>query len=284
MKHNFKAKFLFPMVSIGPFYGYKMNYLFPLERLTKHMPDSKSVLSIERKHYYNGEMYKNVKGVLEYNGEEWTNNTGASYECESIYSNSEAPKNIEYIETHIEMLSEGYFNNSIYFTPLAYALYFGNKNKTFLSDSQLKFGSLRTIDQISVFGQWVEGYPDCNVSFTKNIDESIIIINPYPAKAKIHLYLEGRNSYQKSYMIDSQKGVIINLSKVISEKDDNWSGQVIVKGKNRLILFFLKHRLDNFNSVTTLEHSENFRGEPTYYSFTNTLVKIQKKLLNILNK
>ena len=43
---------------------------------------------------------------------------------------------------------------------------------------------------------------------------------------------------KKNYMIQAQKGVVISLSDIIQNKTETWSGQVIVKGKNRLILFF----------------------------------------------
>lgn len=281
MQKNLQTKFLFPMVSIGPFYGYNMNYVLPLDRLNRHMPPGYSILCIERRHYFNGKIYKNSKGTLEYDGNKWVNDTGASYFCESIYKNENVIDNIEFIETHIEIISDGFFKNSLYFTPLSYALYSGPEKKTFLSDSQLKFGALRTIDQISAFGQWVEGYPDCNVSYKNKIDESIIIINPYPANAKIVLSLNADITINKSYIIQAQKGHIIPLSDVIGNKIDNWSGQVIVKGKNRLILFFLKHKLGDLNQITTLEHSENFRGEATYYNISSTLSKAKKKVMNL---
>jgi len=65
----------------------------------------------------------------------------------------------------------------------------------------------------------------------------------------------------------------------ILKNNNEWSGQVMIKGKNRLILFFMKHMMDNPSDITTLEHSENFRGEPTYYSLSDTLKKIKKKIL-----
>ena len=288
MAHMLQTKFLFPMVSIGPFYGYRMSYFFPLDRLTKHMPNGTSILSIERKHFYNGKMYKNIRGNLKYDGAKWVDESGSFYTCESIYKDANKSNNIEFIETHVEMLSEGFFKNSIYFNPLSYALYTGQKSKTFFSDSQLKFGALRTIDQISAFGQWVEGYPDCNVSYSKKIDESVIIINPYPANAKITIQLSGNPAGNpdiiKNYMIQAQKGVVVSLSDIIQNKTETWSGQVIVKGKNRLILFFLKHKLNNINEITTLEHSENFRGEATYYNLSNTFLKVQQKLTNFFTK
>ncbi len=273
-----RTKYLFPMIVLGPPKGYNLNYLFPVERLTKHMPHTAETLQIERIHFYNGKVIKIKKGLLEYNGKKWVDTKAATYKCESIIKGEENLSNIEYIETHIEILTSGFFNNPIYFTPLNYTVYNSIDKKNFISDGQLKFGALRTIDQFSAFNKWIEGYPDCNISKLRNIDESIIIINPYPADAKVYITLDGSSVINKSIMVKSLIAIKLPISSIIKNNNE-WSGQVIIKGKNRLILFFMKHRMDKPSHITTLEHSENYRGEPTYYSFSNTLKKIKQKIL-----
>ena len=273
-----RTKYLFPMIILGPPKGYNLNYLFPVERLTKHMPHTAETLQIERIHFYNGKVIKIKKGLLEYNGKKWVDTKAATYKCESIIKGEENLSNIEYIETHIEILTSGFFNNPVYFTPLNYTVYNSIDKKNFISDGQLKFGAPRTIDQFSAFNKWIEGYPDCNISKLRNIDESIIIINPYPADAKVYITLDGSSVINKSIMVKSLMAIKLPISSIIKNNNE-WSGQVIITGKNRLILFFMKHMMDNPSNITTLEHSENYRGEPTYYSFSNTLIRIKQKIL-----
>ena len=273
-----KTKFILPIVSIGPPFDYSMDYKYSLDNLTKHMVDGDYLLSIERKHFYKGKLIKSNKANIEYKEKKWYNEQAATYKCDSIFkSRKEWLKayDQEYIETHVEILKGGYFKNIMSYTPSTYAIFASKNKKTFFSDNQYKFGESRTIDQITQFGKWLEGYPDTNYSKKNNIDESLIFINPYPAKTNVRINLL---SFTKSLNINAYSSVRIPLSSLLNKDVSEWSGQIFISGKNRQILFFLKHALNDASNITTLEHSENFRGEPTHYSLSNTFHRIKQRI------
>jgi hypothetical protein len=255
-----------------------MDYRYSLEKLIKHMPHGNYTLSIERRHFYKSNLIKTNKSIIKLYENKWLNEAVATYKCNSIFKSKKEWKesyDLEYIETHVEIIKGGGFKNILSYTPGTYAIFSGKNKKTFFSDNQYKFGETRTISQISQFGRWLEGYPDCFFSIKKNIDESIILINPYPAKASIKVHFLDNI---KSIKINSHSAIRIPLSSLLSSKISEYSGQIFVSGRNRQILFFLKHSLDDSSNITTLEHSENFRGEYTYYSMSNAIIKIKQKI------
>ena len=68
---------------------YDLSYLFPVDKLTRHMPDSFEILLIERRHFYNGKASYVKKGFLKYNGKVWIDTKAASYKCGSIVKGKE---------------------------------------------------------------------------------------------------------------------------------------------------------------------------------------------------
>ena len=67
------------------------------------------------------------------------------------------------------------------------------------------------------------------------------------------------------------------ISKILTNKTKSWSGQLFITGKNRVVIFILKHLHSNPSSIISLEHPEHFRGEHTYYNLKYILSKIRKK-------
>ena len=80
------------------------------------------------------------------------------FKSKDSWNNSE---NIEYIETQVEMQSNKFFSDINNFVPMNYTIFNNRNSKTFLSDNNMKYGEVRTIDQIKSFGEWGVGYLDC---------------------------------------------------------------------------------------------------------------------------
>jgi hypothetical protein len=275
------TKYIFPLINFAPPYKYKMSYRFPIEELENHLPKDKNTkLRTEHKHFKEGKLIKTVNSNLEFDGGKWIDQSGLYYVCDSNYNEIydwNANNEIEYIESNAEITNDVYLNDILKFQPNQnYALYLSKQKKTFISDGQLKFGAERTIHQIKAFGKWVEGYPDGNVSYEKNTDQSLILINPYKADARVKIELINNKLIKKNYSIPSLCAHRISISSLL-DNQKSWSGQVLISGKFRLVFFILKHNLKGSN-ITTIEHSENYRGEKTHYSLKETLNKIKIKL------
>ena len=276
-----QTKYIFPLINIAPSYSYKMSYRFPIEELERHLSKNKStILRTEHKHFKEGELIKTINSRLEFNGKDWVDKSGLYYTCHSNYdalTDWNESHSIEYIESNAEIISDAFFQNILKFQANQnYALYLSKNRKTFISDGQLKFGSARTIDQIKAFGKWVEGYPDGNLSINKNYDQSLVLINPYNAKARVKIELiNNERIIKKYYDLPPLCAHRITISSLLAN-EKSWSGQILISGKFRLIFFILKHDLKG-NNITTVEHSENYRGEKTHYSFKETMNKLKFK-------
>jgi len=275
-----QTKYIFPLINIAPAYSYKMSYRFPIEELERHLSKNKStILRTEHKHFKEGELIKTINSRLEFDGKDWVDKSGLYYTCHSNYdalTDWNESHSIEYIESNAEIISDAFFQNILKFQANQnYALYLSKNRKTFISDGQLKFGAARTIDQIKAFGKWVEGYPDGNLSINKNHDQSLVLINPYNAKARVKIELINERIIKKYYDLPSLCAHRITISSLLAN-EKSWSGQILISGKFRLVFFILKHDLKG-NNITTVEHSENYRGEKTHYSFKETINKLKLK-------
>jgi len=275
------TKYTFPKINIAPPYSYRMSYRFSIEKLEYHLPKNKTTkMRTQHNHFKKGKLIKTINSYLEFNGKHWIDESGLYYICDSNYgdlSDWNTSNELEYIESNIEITSDGYFNNILKFVPSQnYALYLSNQKKTFLSDGQYKFGASRTIDQMKSFGKWVEGYPDGNLSLQRNSDQSLILINPYKNNARIKIELINDKIIQKYYDVPSLSAHRITISSLL-KTDISWSGQILISGNFRIVFFILKHNLKG-NNITTLEHSENYRGERTHYSIKESINKIPNKI------
>ena len=263
-----KAKYLFPIISLGPPYGYSMDFNFALDKVIRHLKQEKCEVLLSRHHFFKGKKIRSTENKIKFDGVKWENYGRAEYECSSIFNKENLwnkSQDIEYIETHLEMLTDNYFYNIHNFQHIYYTIFSG-KRKTFLSDNSYKYGAPRTIDQIEAFGKWTEGYPDCNFSKLNDIDESIIVINPFSNNAKVKISLLGDKKCSTIFNINAYSGNKIKISDIVGSKIKKWSGQVFISGNYRLIIFFMKHSYKKPSYITSLEHSEHFRGEHTHYN------------------
>ena len=232
-QNNMQTKYIFPLINIAPPGSYKMVYRFPIEDIQKHLDKNiTATLRTEHKHFFKGKIIKTESSILQFDGKKWNDKRGLYYVCKSennSLSDWYLKKDIEYIESNAEIVSNGYFNNVLKYQPHQnYAVYLSKSNTTFISDGQFKFGAERTIAQMKSFGKWVEGYPDTNYSVEKDTDQSLIFINPYNGNAKIKIQLINDKVIKKNITIPSLRSFRIPISSLLP-KCKNWSGRLLKK-------------------------------------------------------
>jgi len=181
----------------------------------------------------------------------------------------EGAKNPGYLE--IEAVSAD--ESKIFSSKRVFGLYtcFGKDGKaSFFSDNAYKYGAPPVINQMARFRRYVDTYPVINIDRTRDMGESLALLNPYqkPIVAQIRTS-DGRKL--KKTRIAAQSALNINLSDLLQDGEDKWAGQVQLTANNRLITFTFKHRFDDQAWITDYEHLDPFRDDPTHLPFAQKL-------------
>ena len=119
-------------------------------------------------------------------------------------------------------------------------MYYGAGRKTFLNDNQLKYGDHVTTTQIRQFRTWVLGYPAAAMDRERDIDESIVLLNPFVRPVVVTISLAETEIAQR-IKIAPLCGRRVALSALLPLEHNIWAGQIFVTGRSRLVVFFAKH-------------------------------------------
>ena len=154
--------------------------------------------------------------------------------------------------------------------PSFYNVYTGPGRKSFLLCHAWKFGSPQVISQIARFGQYVDAYPVIHIDRQRDLADSLVLINPYrkPILARI---LTHERSDLPRIRIDPMAVVSVNLADWIAPGDDVWMGQIQLTANNRLVTYIVKHSLADPSAISTVEHLDPFRADPTHFPWFRSL-------------
>ena len=143
-----------------------------------------------------------------------------------------------------------------------YTIYTKEGKKSFFSDGAAKYGVPRSIDMVARFGKFVDGHPLIHIDRKRDLGESIILVNPYsrPLVAEI-LFSDGRKI--KKTRIDPLSTRQFSLIDVLGSDEDEWIGQIQVTANNRVVVFSVKHSLEDPMIISDFEHLDPFRADPT---------------------
>lgn len=261
-------RYLIPIITAAPPTGYRLDQLLPLDKFQDLLSVDTATLQVSRRVVRDGDVLTSSEEELRLVSGKWENPEVGEFSMPAEDSAAWlGDGGLAYLETQIDLLSEGDFSGP--FAPAFYSLYSGPTRKSFVSDNALKYGNTVTIRQIESFGKWVEGYPACEIDPARDTNESIVLINPFARPAVVTLEFEGRPETLKR-RIDAQSAVRLDGASILQD-DLPWRGQIFVSGPNRLVVYFCKHRLSDPTAVTTLEHSDPYRGEDASMPFTRYL-------------
>lgn len=273
-------KYLFPLVSIAPPLGYRLNQVINANALVARTRGASARMEVNRAVILSGEeiITDNQIAVFE-NGRCLTPEVLAYRVDGADEFDWSRGDFVPYVETHISMLDDGEFTDP--FFPAFYTIYSGVGRKTFFSDNVLKFGDTVAILQIRSFQSWVAGYPASAVDATHDIGESAIVINPFLRPALATLEFERREARPR-FRVPPRSARRIDFVRCLGVDRVPWAGQVFVTSPTRLLVFFAKHSLKDPNNITTVEHPDLYRGEPTFEPATQRMRKILGRKLKIL--
>lgn len=147
--------------------------------------------------------------------------------------------------------------------PGFYNLFVGDGVKPFVTCQTWKFGSPQMINQIATLKKYVDSYPVIHIDLDRDFGDSLVLINPYmkPVLAQI-LTDDGRTFPRKR--IPPQTACRIDLAELVLGGQRRWLGQIQLTANNRLITQIVKHSAEYPDQLTTVEHLDPFRGDPTH--------------------
>ena len=148
--------------------------------------------------------------------------------------------------------------------PPFYNVYSAPGRKTFFLCHTWKFGSPQVIGQIAEFGRYVDAYPIIHIDRERDLGDSLVLINPYrrPILAQI-LSHDGRRP--RRLRVEPMSGRMIDLAALIAPDEPVWMGQIQLTANNRVITHIVKHSLADREQISTVEHLDPFRADPTHF-------------------
>ena len=262
--------YFIPIIHLGPAYGYTYTQILPLERIKSIIIGKYAEFEINRKIFLNNELILEKRSEIHFKNNSWFKKTASFFE----WGPSKDKKHISYIETQINLLKgKGLKSTSV---PGFYVNYTHPNFKNYLSCSSEKYGNPRVISQMKHFGLWVDGYPAININKDKKTTYSIVIVNPYKNQSSFSLEISDLN-IKKIVKVPAFSAKRLNMFPLI--KKNSWTGQFYLYGKRRAIVYVVNHAFDDFNKISTIEHSDPFRAEPTYLPrFQYFRNKVHKKI------
>ena len=267
--------YFIPTIHLGPIHGYIFTQELPLHDIEKLIIGNNAKFEIIRKVLCNRIILYEKKSIIKFEKNKWKNHSAATFKWGPVKEKND----LCYIETQINLLNgDGLTSASL---PSFYVNYISPNKKNFISCGNEKYGNPRVIMQMKEFGMWVDGYPAVNISVKNKTTYSIIIINPYKIVNSFTIEVNSLG-IKKTMKVEALSVKKVNFYDVI--KKENWTGQFYVYGKRRAIIYLVNHAFNDFNNVSTLEHSDPFRAELTYQPRLQYLRSIiHKKIKEILN-
>ena len=144
-----------------------------------------------------------------------------------------------------------------------YSIYSKPGKKSFFSDNAYKYGSPQVIGQIAEFGRYVDTYPVIDLDRSRNLGETIVLINPYKKAviAQIRTY-DGVESERLRVSPMSVRN--FDLASLLLRERDEWRGHIQLFANNRIISFNIKHSLNDPLIISDHEHLDPYRSDPTH--------------------
>jgi len=154
--------------------------------------------------------------------------------------------------------------------PSLYNVYSAPDRKSFFSCHTWKFGSPQVISQIARFGRYVDCYPVVRLDRRRNIGESLVLVNPYQKAILAELSTnDGRKPPR--IRIEAKSVRRYPLDQLLRSDEQDWLGQLQITANNRVVTYMVKHALDDPSMITTVEHLDPFRADPTHVPATQWL-------------
>ena len=166
-------------------------------------------------------------------------------------------------------------------TEKGYALLVGKKAIISTVLPQSKYSEPLIIGNMKTTGTFNLVNPGHYIDSKANISNSALLINPYDGAIVADAISDKGKKIRKK--IAGKSAVLLNLENIVEEKTPTC---VLYSGSNRYTGWDVRHRYDDCNKITNIDHLEYFRAIPTYKNMTifENIKSLGKKVARNFNR
>lgn len=155
--------------------------------------------------------------------------------------------------------------------PSVYNSYSKASQKSFFSCHTWKFGSPQVISQIAKFRRYIDCYPVVSLDLEKDIGESLVLMNPYQKAILVEIITSDERRLPKLRIPPMCARRFFLHEMILSPGETAWSGTLQITANNRVVTYMVKHSVADPALITTVEHLDPFRSDPTQFPLSRWL-------------
>jgi hypothetical protein len=255
--------FLFPTIVAMP-RGYDLTFVLPTASIAQYLTVKDTDLITEYSVYSEGKLLSQVRRVVPFRDGKFVGTEPEAVVLrEEDYPQGESP-------TFLEFTMKDSEDRPTFSTRIVhgwYSIYSKPGKKSFFSDNAVKYGSPPIISMIAQFGKYVDGYPVVHVDRTRDLSESMLVINPYKRPIVADIVSHDQRRLPRT-RVPGMSARWMRFSDLLRDGEDKWLGQVQLTASNRLIAFETKHSFSDPTRITDHEHLDPYRADPTHMKAT----------------
>ena len=255
-----RSNFLIPIIVWLP-RGYELTIVSSKERIEESMPGWSGQIERYAQVMCDGKVLEENRLTADVVEGKIVSDWPDSYSC-AAGKNSDWPADGGFLEFGIRSVDESQAFSTKRL-PGAYHLFTGDGVKPFVLCQAWKFGSPQVITQIAAFGRYVDAYSVIHIDFDKDIGDSLALLNPYKKPVVAEIVASGQIKLPR-VRIAPHTAKRIDLATLVPDGARAWQGAIQLSANNRLVTQIVKHSLKNPDNLTTVEHLDPFRGDPTH--------------------
>jgi hypothetical protein len=259
------TNYLYPIITVGPNSVYSVVLDLPALDLAMLIEGRDADVEIVRKIVGRGTVFNETRHVARLRDRSWVDTTGFRFlAAADARFDWRDPDNLSFVETSISLSGDATFQapDRLPF----YSSYIAANEKGFFSDNALKYGDRNVIALFTEFQTLLTSYPTCRIDLSRDMTESVLLMNPYLSETLAYIEAEGTGR-RVPVRVPALSGRRLDIAEFLPDGAP-WWGTVFVSSVARPISLFCKHSHRDPNIVTQLEHNLAYYSSRVEVPFT----------------
>lgn len=262
-----QSQFLIPIIVWLP-QGYDSTIVMPDAELGQSLEGGRGRIRRSWKVVADGETVKEEEDILRFKDGRLVEGPPAQVTWRATDGASFGP-NGAFMEYAIDASDdETWFSRN--HLPTLYNVFSSKGRKSYIACHSWKFGSPQVISQIATFGRYVDAYPVIHIDRERDLGDSLVLINPYRKAIMARVY-SPEDGTPPRIKIEPECTKLVRLDELFAKDRERWTGQIQLSANNRIVTYIVKHSLTDPNQISTVEHLDPYRADPTHFPLSQWL-------------